>query len=155
MVQKPIAISVIAPVVLAGILILSGLAAIPSIHRSQASGGCDLTISADPSKGSLAAGESIGVKLSGELSCGGSGMVNYPIYIAAYSPTPPGPLQHVVGYVNTVVNGNYHTNILVKAGTHETIKATFDMRRTDPNYYTSASTTIDIKEKSGGRFTPS
>lgn len=81
MVQKPITISVIAPLVLAGILILYGLAAIPSIHRSQAS----------------AVGESIGIKLSGELSCGGSSMVNYPIYIAA----PPGPLQHVVGYVNT------------------------------------------------------
>src|SRR5215467_5383865 len=103
MVQKPIAISVIAPVVLAGILTLSGIAAIPSI-RSQASGGCDLTISADPSKGSLAAGESIGVKLSGELSCGGSGMVNYPILLRTYSPTPPGPLLHEIGYVNTGVN---------------------------------------------------
>jgi hypothetical protein len=155
MVQKPIAISVIAPVVLAGILTLSGLAAIPSIHRSQASGGCDLTISADPSKGSLAAGESIGVKLSGELSCGGSGMVNYPILLRTFSPTPPGPLLHEIGYVNTGVNGNYHTDYLVKAGTHETIKASFDQRRSDPSHYASASTTIDIKEKSGGRFTPS
>jgi hypothetical protein len=89
MAQKPITISVIIPVVLAGILTLVVLAAIPSIHRSQGfSGACDLTISADPSKGSLAVGESIGVKLSGDLSCDGSGMVNYPIYIARYSPTP-------------------------------------------------------------------
>jgi hypothetical protein len=55
--------------------------------------------------------------------------------------------------VNTAVNGNYHTNIYVKAGTHEIIKATFDMRKTNPEYYTSASTTIDIKEKPSGRFT--
>jgi hypothetical protein len=49
--------------------------------------------------------------------------------------------------VNTGVNGNYNESIVVKAGTHETIKATFDMRHTNPNYYASASTTIDIKEK--------
>jgi hypothetical protein len=92
MAQKPITISVITPMALAGILTLSVLAAIPSIHRSQGfSGGCDLTISADPSKGSLAVGESIGVKLSGKLTCGGVEMVNYPIVFNGYQPTPLAP----------------------------------------------------------------
>jgi hypothetical protein len=127
-------IAIVTPV--AGILILAGLAAIPSIHRSQGSamGPCDLTISADPSKGSLAAGQTIDVKVSGKLTCGGVVAVNHPIAVTR------------VGTVNTDTDGNYHATIPVSAGTHKTITARYTS--TSPEDSASASTTIDFNEKS-------
>jgi hypothetical protein len=127
---------IIAPVALAGILTLSVLAAIPSIKSQGFTGKCELTLSADPNKGSLAVGENLDVKLSGKLTCGGVEMVNYDIGLGGWlSPFLP-PLK-------TDSSGNYHKDIVVSApGTH-TITAT--MLHTPEKV--SASTTIDFNEK--------
>ena len=74
MAQKPIPISLIAALVVAGILILCPLATKPLTNQAFAATPCSLTVSANPSSGSIGWGEKIDSTISGTLTCGGTGL---------------------------------------------------------------------------------
>lgn len=113
---------------------------------NQALANCGLTLRADPGSGSLAAGESMQQKLSGKLDCAGTSVIcplcEAIIGFTGLSDSPtvkPDPLT-----------GNYHMLITVDSGKSYTINAHTYVGGDSA----SATTTIHIKEKSGGRFTP-
>jgi hypothetical protein len=135
--HKPFAISLIASVSLAGILILSVMAAIPSVKSQEVTGKCELTLSADPSKGSIAVGETLDVKLSGKLTCGGVPVADRGIVIS-YTPYVP---------VKTDSSGNYHKDIIIHAPGTFTITTRVSYPLGTEEFLAHASTTIDIKEK--------
>ena len=70
--QNPIAISVIAALVAAGILALCLVATKSLINQAFAATACSLTLKADPGSGVF--GGSIEQRLSGTLTCGGTGL---------------------------------------------------------------------------------
>jgi hypothetical protein len=57
-----------------GIMTLCLVVTKPLANHAFAATGCSLTLKADPGSGSLATGESIEQKLSGTLTCGGTGL---------------------------------------------------------------------------------
>jgi len=72
--QKPIAISVIASLAAAGILTLCPLATKPLANHAFAATACSLTLKADPGSGVFGGTANIEQKLSGTLTCGGTGL---------------------------------------------------------------------------------
>jgi hypothetical protein len=102
-----------------------------------------IAVGADPAKGSLSIGESIESTISGQLSCGGTGLGGATINLSGLSR----------GYsVTTDPSGNYDKGILVAAGQTLTITAHY---AGDSNHGpASATTTISIREKDSGRFIP-
>ena len=72
--QNPIAISVIAALVAAGILALCLVATKPLINQAFAATACSLTLKADPGSGVFGGTANIEQKLSGTLTCGGTGL---------------------------------------------------------------------------------
>src|SRR5215467_3403190 len=140
MVQKSISISVTAAVVVAGILTLSVLAAISSTKQAFAqfeqSGPvpCHLTVSSDPSSGSIYFGESIGAKIYGKLTCSTWGerphYTNmWPVGGATIDLTG---LSHNLKAI-TDSSGNYHKDILVGPQTY-TVKANYAGESCDERY---------------------
>jgi hypothetical protein len=69
-------------------------------NHAFAATGCNLTLKADPGSGSLATGKSIEQKLSGTLTCGGTGLRGGTI---TFSGLPPGMTAAAV----TDSSGNY------------------------------------------------
>jgi len=104
MIQKPIAISVIAAVGVAGILTLSVLAAISSTNQAFARASTDLSLRAVPNKGE---GEAVRVDLSGKLTSEGSPVGGVWVYINA-----------IVGRVKTNDDGSYSTFAELGPGKH-------------------------------------
>jgi|SRR5215831_7545933 len=82
--QKPIAISVIASLAAAGILTLCPLATKPLANHAFAATACSLTLKADPGSGVFGGTANIEQKLSGTLSCGGTGLGG--AYVLVYFP---------------------------------------------------------------------
>jgi hypothetical protein len=115
----------------------------PLANHAFAATACSLTLKADPGSGSLAKGESIDQKISGTLTCGGTGVGGATINLG---------LIGGVLYPKTDSSGNYHETITQKAGTSLIINA----RYAGDSEHSGTSTTaiILLKEKNSGGFTP-
>ena len=113
MVQKPISISVIAAVVVAGILTLSILAAISSTNQAfgQATS-TSLSLGAFPNKGKVGSAGTLRVSLSGKLTSEGS-----PVDAATIHITGTGEGKQFT--VTTNEFGSYSTFVDLASGTHE------------------------------------
>jgi hypothetical protein len=103
-----------------------------------------VTLKADPGSGSLAAGESIDQKISGTLTCGGTGLGGATIQLG---------LIGGVLYPKTDSSGNYHETIPQKAGTSLILSVRYP--GDSEHSKTSTSEIILLKEKNSGGFTPS
>lgn len=113
MVHKPIAISVIAAVVVAGILTLSVLAAISSTNQTFAQAKpTSLSLGAFPNKGKVGSAGTLRVSLSGKLTSEGSEVGGATIHI-----TGTGEGKQFT--VTTNEFGSYSTFVDLPPGTHE------------------------------------
>jgi hypothetical protein len=136
-----IKIAMVATIV--GIVTLCLVATKPLANQAFAATPCSLTVGADPSSGSLAVGESIGSTISGQLSCGGTGLGGATIDLTGLSSSMS---------AKTDSSGNYDKGILVGAGQSLTVNAKY--AGDSDHQAASATTSINIKEKNSGRFTP-
>jgi hypothetical protein len=115
MVHKPIAISVIAPVAVAGILTLSVLTAISSTNQAFGLKPTSLSLGAYPNKGKVGANTgTLPVSLSGTLTSEGSGVSGATITFTG--------VEH--GATTTDSGGHYGIGVRLGPGTH-TIEAHF------------------------------
>jgi hypothetical protein len=112
MVQKPISISVIAAIVVAGILTLSILAAISSTNQVFANTSTSLSLGAFPNKGKVGSVGTLRVSLSGKLTSEGSEVGGATIHI-----TGTGEGKQFT--VTTNEFGSYSTFVDLAPGTHE------------------------------------
>jgi hypothetical protein len=115
----------------------------PLANHAFAATACSLTLKADPGSGSLATGESIDQKISGTLTCGGTGLGGATIQLG---------LIGGVLYSKTDSSGNYHETIPQKAGTSLILSARYP--GDSEHSKTSISEIILLKEKNSGGFTP-
>jgi hypothetical protein len=140
-----IKIAVVATVV--GIIAMCLVATKPLANQALAAVPCRLTLKADPGSGSLAKGESIEQKLSGTLTCGGTGLGGATITFGGSLPPATG------GEERTDSSGNYQgPHFLVHPGDSFFPNAHYAGDSEHSNAL--AGVRIHIAEKSSGPFTP-
>jgi hypothetical protein len=145
MVQKPFAISVIAAVVVAGILTLSVLVGISSTKQALAqTTSTSLTLGAFPNKGKVGSDGTLRVSLSGELTSEGS-----PIDAATIHITGTGEGKQFT--VTTNQFGRYSTFADLAPGTHE-IQAYFPGDATHTS--SSATRVVTVTSEDEGAAPP-
>jgi len=125
-----------------GIMVLCQVLTKPVVNQALAQTACNITLSADPGSGSLAVGESMGQSLFGTLTCGGAPIAGATIDFTGLSFSPS---------TKTDSSGSFEQGILAQAGQTYTIQAHY--AGDNMHQASSATTTIDIKEKNSGHFT--
>ena len=144
MAHKPIKVSAIAAIVVAGILTLCLVTTKPLTNQAFAATTCNLTVKADPSSGSLAVGESIGSTISGTLTCGGTGLGGATIDLTGLSSSMS---------AKTDSSGNYDKGILVGASV-KPLTVTAHYAGDSEHTSDTVTTQINFQEKNSGRVTP-
>jgi len=132
---------------IAGIMTLCVVATKPIANQAFAQTPCSLTLSAYPNKGTLATGEGIRSDLTGKLSCGGTGISGATLDFSCN-----GCSGEWHRNLKTDDSGNFFTNIWPMAG--ESLKITANYGGDSDHGPATATTSIAMKEKSGGRFEP-